>query len=895
MGDKIVMKLNKEKQEIVDFDENALVIANPGTGKTLLLACKYIDLIKKGLKQEEILCLTFTKKARLEMENRIIYFLKEAGLDIDLSKMQVYTFHSFALDNIEENTIINSNLLRYAIYRYLKEKEVLNYGDKYLLDVIVPKMENLIRYLKSFGVMPEDIDLQKAKEFFEDTKKESKEDLERFLHEFVEIFKEYEKIKGKKGCDYADLLIKFLKIKEPQKFKYVLVDELQDVNSMEAEIVLRSAEKYLAVGDQKQAIFGFQGGSVLNFKKFKAKEFILSENFRSTNQILDYAKKDFSVKTSKEDYSQALKGLKHFENKQGPKPVVFDVKENSEQAVCELTKQLLEEGDKQVAIVIRTNRQIMKISKEMTKCGIDYTSTYFSASAEAKQNIITFLKGVFSQDKDLIKNALFTSFVPITLHDAFALAEKKELKVEEIFDKCPEYKKIRESISGIEDVNILFKEKIIPTAISYGKEYLLAALSVQESCNQAISLLENKTIGEVSAFLESSDLLANESDTEKQVVLTTIHKAKGKEFDTVIFTPSKTRNTSNFQDKVVEAILQSKGINAKEELEEESIRSNFVAFTRAKNKLFILTEKPTDYLNEFAETHELKIEGNREISFEELEKKAYNLFVNKKFEEAKNALDDKNCWLEEFVKNHFESIEHISFSALADKPYEYFQKRILKIQHPTKALGIGGKVHSKVEAILNQEKPEIEPEIKPFIENAETLIKQIKKEYPKIEAVEVKINLPLSEIIETSEPLPFYGIIDAVFSNEQEYFIVDWKTSTSDQYSSNYRQQLELYKKAFAEKQSIPAEKIKVAIGYVGLRKRINDGSIEACLDDKQPAKSAFNTISKKLLKFIEWKNNPKQFLEELTQEKVDDVLWRSLAEQYGKEKETNEIRLVKK
>ena len=123
-------------------------------------------------------------------------------------------------------------------------------------------------------------------------------------------------------------------------------------------------------------------------------------------------------------------------------------------------------------------------------------------------------------------------------------------------------------------------------------------MSLQQACQQALTLLKDKSLVEVLAYLKSSDLLANESDIERGVVLTTVHKAKGKEFENVIYVPKKTTDKSNFQDRVVEAILESKGFNVKEELEEEFLRINFVAFTRAEKNLIVVTDKPSEYLND---------------------------------------------------------------------------------------------------------------------------------------------------------------------------------------------------------------------------------------------------------------------------------------------------------
>jgi len=321
------MQINPEKQKIIELSGNVLVTANPGTGKTLLLAYKYADLIRKGIGPEQILCLTFTDKAKKEMEKKILDVIKDQNLSVDISNLNVFTFHSYALDNIEESEILSTNLLRYTILKYLKENEILNYSDEYLIDTIVPKMENLMRYLKSFGITPDKVDISEAKKFLEQGKNYTKEEIDKFAEYFLDIFKHYEQIKNKRGVDYADLLIKFLALRETPEFDYVLVDELQDVNIMEADIALKSGKKFFAVGDKKQAIFGFQGGSILNFKKFEdSNKSVLSENL-----------------------------------------------------------------DGKTAIIVRTNYQIMDLSRELDARGIEFSSTFFSASNDAKNHIINFL------------------------------------------------------------------------------------------------------------------------------------------------------------------------------------------------------------------------------------------------------------------------------------------------------------------------------------------------------------------------------------------------------------------------------------------------------------------------------------------------------------------------
>ena len=241
------MGINKEKQAILDTKGNILVTANPGTGKTLLLAHKFLSLINQGFKPERILCLTFTEKAKREMGERILKLREEEKINFDISRLNVFTFHSYALNSLDNQDIISSNLLRFSIYLYIKENKILNYSEKYILDNLVPKIENLIRFLKSFGVLPGDIKVENSVKYLPADSKVSRVELEKFLEEFLKIYSHYEEIKKSQGFDYADLLIEYLKIKKDPEFDYVLVDELQDVNRMEAEIALKSGIKFIAV------------------------------------------------------------------------------------------------------------------------------------------------------------------------------------------------------------------------------------------------------------------------------------------------------------------------------------------------------------------------------------------------------------------------------------------------------------------------------------------------------------------------------------------------------------------------------------------------------------------------------------------------------------------------
>ncbi len=873
------MSINDEKQKIINEDGNVLVTANPGTGKTRLLAYKYLNLIKNGYSAEDILCLTFTEKAKKEMESRILQALKKAEIKIDLSNLNVFTFHSYALNYIDESEILNSNLLRYAIFSYIRDHQMLNYGDDYLISKIVPKMENLMRYLKSFGIKPQDIDIEASKKYLEEGKNYSREEIDKFADDFLSIFKHYESIKSKKGVDYADLLIEFINLKNPPQFEYVLVDELQDVNKMEADIALKSAKKYFAVGDKKQAIFGFQGGSIVNFEKFSdAHQLVLSENFRSTNEILYYGRKYFCQKTEDDMHKSELKDLKSANDRSGKKPQIYDVERDKLfSTACDLLKSL----DGKTAIITRTNYQIMELAKEMKDRDIDYSSTFFSASADAKDHIIAFLKGVFSQDVDDVKNAMFTPFFPCSLQDAFALTDRENLEIDHIFQKVPEFKNLRDSVKTVEDVNKLFQETIIPICVSYGREYMYAAISINTAYKDALHDLDNKNMHSIITYLKTTDLLTQESEIEKDVVLTTVHKAKGKQFDNVIYIPSQTRNRSNFQDRVVEGILKSKGINVDEELEEESLRINFVAFSRAIDNLIILTNKVQDYLNNFSELKEIKPTECSLGVFDESKKRAFDLFVNGQFKDAKKLLEGRDRWIFEYVKNYFLKLDHISFSSLPDNAYDYFVKKILSLQYITDATNLGSKVHKAAQKLVMGEEIEVDEDIRPYVRNVESLLAEIREKYPKNYESEKKTYVPLSSLGFGSD-LKFLAIIDAVFRDGDNYLIVDWKTNKKK--NSKHKQQLEAYRRTFCARQEIALQNVKVAVGYVGLRNTINTGNVECELDLKQPTKRAFGTFSKKVNRLLSWIDDPDLFFKDFISKDRNDMLFRSVVELYQRE-----------
>ena len=263
--------LNPAQLEAVEQKDGAiLVVAGAGTGKTKTLTYRCARLIEDGVNPENILLLTFTKKASAQMLNR-------ASLVLDDRCEQVAggTFHSFA----------NLILRKYSAALGLKNSfTIMDSADaqdviQHVTNVLFPKKEkrfpkkSTILEIYSKGVNKE-IPTKEIieKEYFNFLEVEDK---------IIEIHKAYVKYKRENSIlDYDDLLL-YLKIllneneairkKLSNQYKYIMVDEYQDTNTLQADIVKLLASEHnnvMAVGDDAQSIYAFRGANYKNILDF---------------------------------------------------------------------------------------------------------------------------------------------------------------------------------------------------------------------------------------------------------------------------------------------------------------------------------------------------------------------------------------------------------------------------------------------------------------------------------------------------------------------------------------------------------------------------------------------------------------------------------------------------
>ncbi len=297
--------LNPQQIEAIKYDKGPLlVIAGAGTGKTTVITekIKYLVLERK-IPQDQILALTFTEKAAMEMEERV-----DIALPYGYTEMWISTFHAFC-ERILKNDAIHIGLN--PSYSLLTQSESVlflrNNLDRLNLDYFSPLgnpnkfltgMTNHFSRLKDEDVSPNEY-LAWAQ-----SQKSDGDEKKQYL-ELANAYKKYEELKLKEGVmDFSDLIANTLLLfrKRPnvlkryqEQFKYILVDEFQDTNFAQNELsILLAGDKknIMVVGDDDQAIYRWRGAAISNMIQFrkrfpKTKIVTLTKNYRSTKEILD--------------------------------------------------------------------------------------------------------------------------------------------------------------------------------------------------------------------------------------------------------------------------------------------------------------------------------------------------------------------------------------------------------------------------------------------------------------------------------------------------------------------------------------------------------------------------------------------------------------------------------
>jgi len=592
-------ELNSAQLKAVEsVDGPYLVIAGAGSGKTRVLVHRVAYLVEKGIKPEQILLLTFTRRSAEEM-------LRRASLLLDERCKHVAggTFHSFAnmilrkyakLLEISNNfTILDRadaedavNLVRTQLGFHKSEKR---FPRKHAILEVISKSVNKSAEIKDvlYGEYPQFI------EFTDSIKK---------------IRDAYRKYKLQKSLlDYDDLLV-FLKVLLSKhedvrlalaaKYKYIMVDEYQDTNKLQAHIVCLLAANHgniMVVGDDAQSIYSFRGANFKNIMDFpkifkQAKIITLEENYRSTQPILNLT--NAVIAQAKEKFEKHL----YTKKKEGSLPVFIDCPDENSQStfVADKILELREEGIplNEIAVLFRSGWHSNDLEIELASRNIPfvkYGGQKFVEAAHIK-DILAYLRISHNRNDQvswLRALLLIPKIGPKTAQKIIETIANPANAVEDtLLKKHDSLMQLLKLLKEV-DCDCQGPEKIIEKFLDYYQPLLKIKYDdFNKRLNDLDSLLHiSARYKSTENFLtdmaleppERSIVEAGKNDKDDSALtLSTIHSAKGLEWHTV------------FLIYVAEGHLPSYlSLETEDEIEEER-RLLYVASTRAKVNLFFL-------------------------------------------------------------------------------------------------------------------------------------------------------------------------------------------------------------------------------------------------------------------------------------------------------------------
>lgn len=595
--------LNNQQIEAVKKVEGpVMVFAGAGTGKTRTLTHRIAYMIsEKNIKPYNICAITFTNKATNEMRERLLKLVGPTSHSITIS-----TFHALCARILRQDIghlnystdfeIIDDEDQLKVIKEVLDEN---NYNKK----EFTPKhIKKVINTYKCFGI--------KSEYYTENV--------------IIDLYERH--MKELNLLDFEDLLIKTHELlynfpdvlkKYQNKFKYVLVDEFQDTNLIQYQIAKAltiNSRNLFVVGDDDQSIYSFRGTNYENIKLFQkdfpeVEKYFLTENYRSSDKILEGANRliDNNIDREKKELFSSRKG------EDSDVAVYCAVDENDEADyvvgnILNLTRKGVDY--KNIAVLYRSNVLSRNFELSLIRCKIPYKvfgGMSFLRRREIK-DLIAYLK-LITNHNDLfsfnrIVNVPTRGLGPTTISKIVEIKKKYRLSLFDAIDAC-------KTIIPTSKYNALvqFKNMIISIGLflddeNYSLVDVFDALlqdtnyrSVYDDDEDKDERLENiaefKSIlvkiennGEIAtkrekliaAFDEavlSDDKLQNQKESNDGVTLSTVHSAKGLEFDYV------------FVVGLEEGIFpNSFRIEDEEDIEEER-RVCYVAVTRAKKKIFL--------------------------------------------------------------------------------------------------------------------------------------------------------------------------------------------------------------------------------------------------------------------------------------------------------------------
>ena len=561
--------LNPPQQEAVFHTEGPLLIlAGAGSGKTRVLTHRIAHLIAdKGVNPFNILAITFTNKAAQEMRERVDKLTGADGMSV-----WVATFHSTCVRILRRYIDRLGYDNRFTIYDSDDQKTLMKEICRKLnIDTKKYKERSLlaqISHAKDEMITPDEMEMNAGGDFNQ--------------KKVAQVYREYQAaLKSNNALDFDDLLVKTVELFQncgdvlesyQEKFRYIMVDEYQDTNTVQFKFVSLLAARYgnlCVVGDDDQSIYKFRGaniGNILGFERVfpDAKVIRLEQNYRSTKNILNAANEVIANNAARKEkrlWTENPEGEKlHFRQ-------FMNGFEEAEYVIGDIAKKKREHlaDYRECAILYRTNAQSRLFEEKCLKANIPYKivgGINFYARKEIK-DLLCYLKTIDNSADDLAVRRIlnvpkrgigattvgrvqdYADYMNVSFYDALRVAE--------------EVPSIGRSLNKIEGF-VTFIQSLKSKAQAYSVTEILEEVidltgyvdelkaedteesrarieNIDELISKTVSYEEAMKAGgreaTLSGFLEEIALIADIDTVDPDqdyVLLMTLHSAKGLEF-----------------------------------------------------------------------------------------------------------------------------------------------------------------------------------------------------------------------------------------------------------------------------------------------------------------------------------------------------------------------------
>ncbi len=782
-------RLNPEQKQAVDIIEGPLmVIAGPGTGKTHLLTMRIANiLIKTDTPPEAILALAFTESAVGAMRKNLAEIIGPLAY-----RVMITTFHGFANDVIKNypddfqdimgsTNIIDADQAQIIcqIIDSLDLKNLKPFGNRYFY---LRPIISAINELKRQGILPEEFAkiIQNEEKKFNKSrddeqsvckKKMKSKDINTEKHiirnkELAIVYREYQKaLRISRFYDYSDMIMramlgldrnKDLLLTLQEQYLYILVDEHQDTNSAQNRILELLANYHkdpnlFIVGDEKQAIFRFQGASIENFLYFKnlyqnIKLIELKLNYRSTQTILNAA------------YDLNESGSQLMAKAGRPESLIqfwaFSTLEAEQYFVAKKIKELIKQdtSPNQIAIIYRENRDVVPMARMFEKLGIPFVieSDQNVFDDEDIKKLLVILRAVqkFGSTPELLE-LLHVDIFGIPPLDVYKFANLQTKQIE-LYDVLRSSKIMKEAnIEAVEKLQNLYHKLSIWKSGARNKgairafedivwdsgflAHIIAKPTAAEKIvklralfNQIKSFIESHKNYTLEHFFEYLDVarehnmlirVVNLGQVPGRVRFMTAHKAKGLEFEYVyiinavkghwgarrhyelIKLPQQIYSLSQ---SLLKKVNDESFVGASDDDERNLF---YVALTRAKKKVLLTyaqqnqngsAQLPTRFMEEINSKLIEQFDAQRQET-------EFDKWESIEFAPALSALSTVKE--KEFLNQLFRQ-QGLSVTALnnyLECPWRYFYTSLIRIpEAPNKYLIFGSAIHDALQSYFDK-------------------------------------------------------------------------------------------------------------------------------------------------------------------------------------------------